>query len=81
MPESELITIAEVAQLLGISRGRAYELVRARVLPAVHLGRQIRVARRQLQRFIDEGGRSLPRQAGIAESEEVPSDSESLGRS
>jgi len=54
-----LLTIPEVATLLSISRARAYELVRRRSLPAVHLGRQVRVDARALEEFLRIGGKTL----------------------
>ncbi len=38
-----LLTIPEVAAILNVSVPRVYELIRLRLLPAVHLGRQVRV--------------------------------------
>ena len=39
----QLLTMDEVAVILGVSRGRAYELGRHGILPVVRLGRQVRV--------------------------------------
>jgi excisionase family DNA binding protein len=60
MRACELLRIPEVATRLGISRGRAYELVRLGFLPAVHLGRQVRISEVQLEKFVAEGGKRLP---------------------
>ena len=47
-------TISEVAELLGISRSKAYELVAAGLLPIVPLpGRRKLVARAVLERLVD----------------------------
>ena len=54
-----LLTIPEVASRLSISRARAYELVRRGSLPAVHLGRQVRVDARSLEAFLRTGGKPL----------------------
>ncbi len=54
-----LLRVAEVAAILGISRRRAYELVRAGMLPGVHLGRQVRVSDEALRRFVEKGGQTL----------------------
>ena len=54
-----LLTIPEVAARLSINRARAYELVRRGVLPAVHLGRQVRVDVRALEEFLRTGGKTL----------------------
>lgn len=59
MKQDELLTMKEVASVLGVSRGRAYELVRRGVLPHVRLLRQLRVAPWQLEQFIRNGGCSL----------------------
>lgn len=42
----------EVAMILGVSAGRAYELGRRNVIPLVKLGRQVRVDRVALERFL-----------------------------
>lgn len=38
-----LLTIPEAAAILNVSVPRVYELIRLRLLPPVHLGRQVRV--------------------------------------
>ena len=60
MDLDRLLLAPEVAEILNVSVQRVYELVRAGVLPSVRLGRQIRVDRRKLQTFLDDGGRCLP---------------------
>jgi excisionase family DNA binding protein len=55
-----LLTIQEAAALLRVSCPRAYELARSGVLPAVRLGRQIRIDPVQLRTWIAQGGRALP---------------------
>ena len=49
-----LVKATDVAKLLGVSEARVYELVREGLLPAVHLGRQIRFSEAALERFIAE---------------------------
>ena len=56
----KLLTIEEVAALLGVRRERGYELARLGVIPAVRLGRQVRVDRAALEQWIRCGGRALP---------------------
>lgn len=46
-----------VATRLGVSKDRAYELVRLGILPAVRLGRQVRVDEDVLHEWILSGGR------------------------
>lgn len=55
-----MLQAPEVAEILDVSLPRVYELVRTGVLPAVRLGRQIRVDPRKLQAFLDGGGQCLP---------------------
>ncbi len=45
-------TVTETASLLGISRTSAYGLVRVGVLPALHLGRRIVLARSTLEELL-----------------------------
>lgn len=49
-----LLTVPEAATVLRISKNKAYELVRQRLLPAVHLGKNIRIPRQALERWIAE---------------------------
>ena len=47
-------TVEEAAQLLGISRGLAYEMARSGKLPVVRLGRRLLVSRGALERMLDQ---------------------------
>lgn len=47
-PEGLGLSVEEVADLLGISRDLAYDLVRRRELPGVRLGLRVVVPRRAL---------------------------------
>ena len=55
-----MLTVDEVAERLRVTRGAVYALVRAGLLPAVRVGRRIRIAERVLANFIEAGGRSWP---------------------
>jgi excisionase family DNA binding protein len=55
----KLLTISEVAQVLGVRPARAYELARTGVLPAVHLRRQIRVSDQALREWVAAGWQRL----------------------
>ena len=46
----KLIDAKRLAELLGVSDSRAYELIRAGIIPSVRLGRQVRVSEEALQR-------------------------------
>ena len=54
-----LLTVEEVAEILGVAVRRTYELARTGLLPSVRLGRQVRFDEDALRRFIDSGGRTL----------------------
>jgi excisionase family DNA binding protein len=55
----DLMTIEEVARVLRVRQERAYQLARDGVLPAVRVGRQVRVDRCALREWIERGGRGL----------------------
>ena len=48
----EWLSLKDVQQLLGIGRTKAYELVTTGELPAVRIGRCIRVNRRELDEWL-----------------------------
>lgn len=47
------LTVEEAAQVLGISRALAYELVARHELPSIRLGRRIVVPRRALEVLLE----------------------------
>ena len=47
------LTVTEAAELLGISRGTAYECVRTGEIPSVNFGRRVLVPRRRLMALLD----------------------------
>jgi excisionase family DNA binding protein len=49
---SLLIRPVEVANALGISRSKVFELLASRELPSVHIGRTTRIPRAQLEEWI-----------------------------
>jgi excisionase family DNA binding protein len=52
--QHEYLKVPEVAQILRIARSRAYELVANRTIPAVKIGRSLRVSRKGLERWLEE---------------------------
>lgn len=52
----ELVTIPQVAKLLGVSVQRAYELARCGIIPSVRMGRQVRVDLDCLEEWVRSGG-------------------------
>jgi len=53
------LTVDEAADVLGISRSLAYELVRRGDIPSLHLGRRIVVPIRGLETLVEEAA-ALP---------------------
>jgi len=51
--QPELLRIREVAALLGIGRTKAWQLVATGEIPAVRLGRCVRIPRKALERWIE----------------------------
>ena len=54
--KKELLNPAEVQEMLGIGRTKVYELITRRELPAVRIGRAVRVRKGDVERFL-EGNR------------------------
>lgn len=50
----QLLTVAEVADLLRVSTMTVYRLIRSGELPAVRVGRNYRVRRRDLDSYLQE---------------------------
>lgn len=50
--------VEEAAQLLGISRAAAYRAVREGNLPAIHIGRIVRIPRAPLEKMLNEGAKA-----------------------
>jgi excisionase family DNA binding protein len=52
--EHKCLKVPEVAEVLRIARSQAYELVANRGIPAVKIGRSVRVSRKELERWLFE---------------------------
>jgi excisionase family DNA binding protein len=48
-----LLRVAEAAQLLNVSRAKAYELIAAGAIPSVRVGASVRVPRAALLEWIE----------------------------
>lgn len=55
-----LVDVHEVATRLGESPHAVYRMAREGLIPHVRLGRKLKVDPEQLERWIEEGGQSLP---------------------
>jgi excisionase family DNA binding protein len=65
-----LLRVDVVAARFGVRPGRVYELVRLNALPAVHLGRTIRIPQSALETFIANGG--VRRAVALGDATAVP---------
>jgi excisionase family DNA binding protein len=63
MIDPVLLTVAECAAALSVSRARAYELVAAGTIPVVRIGRTMRVPTKALEEWV---AGMLERQSGEA---------------
>jgi excisionase family DNA binding protein len=50
----EWLTVADLCELLGIGRTLAYELVTEHAIPAVRIGRAIRVRKADVEQWLEE---------------------------
>jgi excisionase family DNA binding protein len=50
----EWLTVADLCQLLGIGRTLAYQLIAERTIPAVRIGRAIRVRKADVEKWLEE---------------------------
>jgi excisionase family DNA binding protein len=57
---ARLLTVPEAADVLRLSVGAVYQLIRADVLPACHVGRALRLSEDALATFVAAGGRAWP---------------------
>ncbi|MGQ0670814.1 MAG: helix-turn-helix domain-containing protein [Actinomycetota bacterium] len=51
--EARFVTVSEVASLLRVSRMTVYRLIRQGDLPAVRMGRALRLREDEVHRYID----------------------------
>lgn len=66
MGDRELLTVEEAQHVLGIGRSKAYEMIRRGELPALRMGRLVRIPRGALRRWIDEHTEGLGCERGEA---------------
>lgn len=51
--EREWLTVAEVQRILGIGSTKAYEMVQSGELPAIRIGRSLRIHRRDMAEWAE----------------------------
>ena len=52
---TELLTVAETAEILKTSKQQVRKMIRAELLPALMVGREYRISKTYLEGFIREG--------------------------
>ena len=52
--EDQLLRASDIAEFLDVSKSRAHELMANGTLPAIRIGRSIRVSRKSLERWVRE---------------------------
>lgn len=52
--EKLTLTVEEVANVFGISRGLAYEMCRKGTIPALRFGKRLVVSRRSVEKMLEE---------------------------
>ena len=65
VPEKLVYSVAEAAQVLGISRAKMYELVRVDGFPVLHIGNRKVVSRKGLERWVDKQAGLLDEMEGL----------------
>jgi len=51
-------TVQQIADLVQLSPARVYEAIRLGLLPAVHIGRQVRIEEQGFQDWVRRGGQA-----------------------
>lgn len=49
----DVLTIEDVQEILGIGRSKAYQLIRNRTIPSIHIGKTIRVSKLNMINYIN----------------------------
>jgi len=57
--EKITMSVKEMGAYLGISTGKAYELVKTEGFPIVRVGRKVLISKSGLIRWIEKGGQNL----------------------
>jgi excisionase family DNA binding protein len=66
--ETNLLTPADVAEILRVSKAKAYALLKRGEIPSVRIGKPVRVRREDLEEYInDKAGSSTPHSAETAD--------------
>ena len=53
MHTKRLLTAEEIAEILGVSRSKVYQMMRLREIPTITLGKNVRVSQEDLENYIN----------------------------
>ena len=56
----KFLTVNEIAETVGLAPARVYEVIRRGLMPAVRIGRQVRVEEQAFWKWVSDGGRRYP---------------------
>jgi len=68
----EILTVRQVAEVLGIARNSVYQAAAAGQIPSVRVGRRILFARRSLESWLSSGTRDSPQPQSPRATREFP---------
>ena len=51
---TDVVTPKQLQQMLGIGRNTVYELLRAGIIPSVKVGKQIRISKQAVVRYLSQ---------------------------
>jgi putative molybdopterin biosynthesis protein len=54
MLENNLLSVTKLAEVLSISKSKAFDMIRKGEIPCIRVGRNVRVREEDIQRFIIE---------------------------
>jgi DNA binding domain, excisionase family len=54
-----VLSVEDLMPILGIGRNTAYGLVKRGEISCIHIGRQLRITKTELQRFMKNNGKSI----------------------
>jgi excisionase family DNA binding protein len=58
--DDEFLTVAEVAELLKLNPQTVRNWIDQRTLPALHIGRRVRIRRSEFEQFLEQGRIQAP---------------------
>ena len=54
----DIVTVKDLAEMLCVGRNKAYEMVRADIIPNIKIGRQVRISKEAIIEYIHRQNKS-----------------------